>query len=207
MWGLPWWLISKESASNAGEVGSIPGLGRCHGEGNGYPLQYFSLENPMDRGGAILCTVFGSTNCNFPSFGKQNISNSLVGCRVLQSLRPEVGLMSPFLYFPLPFLMLSWSSCVLPAILHDHSLDATSLPFFTGKCIIPFPPSGTCCSSTEWHLGTSTVALTWPHLCPWILLTRMGFSAPQRHMGRFTPCVWYPALFLCLLSLPECPVP
>lgn len=87
----------------------------------------------MDRGGAILCTVFGSTNCNFPSFGKQNISNSLVGCRVLQSLRPEVGLMSPFLYFPLPFLMLSWSSCVLPAILHDHSLDATSLPIFHRK--------------------------------------------------------------------------
>ena len=163
----------------------------------------------MDRGGAILCTVFGSTNCNFPSFGKQNISNSLVGCRVLQSLKPEVGLMSPFLYFALPLN----SSCFLGlhAYYPQYSMTIVSMlhhcPFFTGKGIIPFPPSGTCCSSTEWHLGTSTVALTWPHLCPWILLTRMGFSAPQRHMGCFTPCVWYPALFLCLLSLPECPVP
>ena len=41
---------SKESACNAGDQGSIPGLGRFPGEGNGYPLQYSGLENPMDRG-------------------------------------------------------------------------------------------------------------------------------------------------------------
>ena len=40
----------KESACNAGDMGSIPGLGRSPGEGNGYPLQYFCLENSMDRG-------------------------------------------------------------------------------------------------------------------------------------------------------------
>ena len=33
------------------DVGSIPGWGRAPGEGNGYPLQYSCLENPMDRGG------------------------------------------------------------------------------------------------------------------------------------------------------------
>ena len=38
------------SASNAGGPGSIPGLGRSPGEGNGNPLQYPCLENPMDRG-------------------------------------------------------------------------------------------------------------------------------------------------------------
>ena len=38
----------KESACNAGELGSIPGLGRSPGEGKGYPLQYSSLENPRD---------------------------------------------------------------------------------------------------------------------------------------------------------------
>ena len=38
---------SKESACNAGDLGSIPGLGRFPGEGNGYLLQYFSLENSM----------------------------------------------------------------------------------------------------------------------------------------------------------------
>ena len=41
---------SKESASNAGNLGSIPGSGRSPGEGNGYPLQYSCLENSRDTG-------------------------------------------------------------------------------------------------------------------------------------------------------------
>ena len=40
----------KESACNAGDLSSIPELGRSPGEGNGYPLQYSGLENSMDRG-------------------------------------------------------------------------------------------------------------------------------------------------------------
>ena len=40
---------SKESARNAGGLGSIPGSGRSPGEGNGNPLQYSRLENPMNR--------------------------------------------------------------------------------------------------------------------------------------------------------------
>ena len=40
----------KASACNAGDLGSIPGLGRSPGEGNGNPLQYSCLENPMDGG-------------------------------------------------------------------------------------------------------------------------------------------------------------
>ena len=49
----------KKSAYNAGDPGSIPGLGRSPGEGNGYPLQYSCLENPMDRGAwqVIVCGV------------------------------------------------------------------------------------------------------------------------------------------------------
>ena len=43
-------LVGKESACNAGDLNSIPGSGRFPGEGNGYPLQYSCLENPMDRG-------------------------------------------------------------------------------------------------------------------------------------------------------------
>ena len=39
---------SKVSVYNAGDPGSIPGLGRSPGEGNGNPLQYYFLENPMD---------------------------------------------------------------------------------------------------------------------------------------------------------------
>ena len=40
----------KEYTCNVGDLGSIPGLGRSPGEGNGNPLQYHCLENPMDRG-------------------------------------------------------------------------------------------------------------------------------------------------------------
>ena len=46
--GFPGSSAGKESASNAGDPGLIPGLGRSPGEGNGYPLQYSGLENSMD---------------------------------------------------------------------------------------------------------------------------------------------------------------
>ena len=46
--GLPDSSARKESACNAGDLGSIPGLGRSPGEGNSYPLQYPSPENSVD---------------------------------------------------------------------------------------------------------------------------------------------------------------
>ena len=48
--GFPCGSDGKESACNAGDLGSIPGSGRSLGEGNGNPLQYSYLENPVDRG-------------------------------------------------------------------------------------------------------------------------------------------------------------
>ena len=48
--GFPGGSDGKESVCNAGDPGSIPGLGRSPGEGNGYPLQYSCLSNSMDRG-------------------------------------------------------------------------------------------------------------------------------------------------------------
>ena len=48
--GLPWWLSGKESAFKAGDTGSVPQSERSPGEGNGKPLQYSCLGNPMDRG-------------------------------------------------------------------------------------------------------------------------------------------------------------
>ena len=50
---FPGGLAGKESACNAGDLGSIPGLGRSPGEGNGYPLQYFSWKN------SLHCIVHG----------------------------------------------------------------------------------------------------------------------------------------------------
>ena len=47
---FPGGSVGKASVYNAGDLGSIPGLGRFPGEGKGNPLQYFCLENPMDGG-------------------------------------------------------------------------------------------------------------------------------------------------------------
>ena len=56
--GFPGGSEVKASASNEGDMGSNAGLGRSPGEGNGNPLQYSCLENPMDRG-AWQATVHG----------------------------------------------------------------------------------------------------------------------------------------------------
>ena len=56
--GFPDGSDGKECPFNAGEPDLIPGLGRYLGEKNGNPLQYSSLENPMDRG-AWQATVYG----------------------------------------------------------------------------------------------------------------------------------------------------
>ena len=48
----------KNPHAGAGDLGLIPGLGRSPEEGNGYPLQYSCLENPMDRG-AFWATTYG----------------------------------------------------------------------------------------------------------------------------------------------------
>ena len=48
-WGFPGSSEGKEFVCIAGDLGSIPGSGRCPGKGNDYPLQYSCLENSMDR--------------------------------------------------------------------------------------------------------------------------------------------------------------
>ena len=48
--GFPGGSLAKNSPVSAGDMGSIPGSGRFPGEGNGSPLQYSCLGNPMDRG-------------------------------------------------------------------------------------------------------------------------------------------------------------
>ena len=50
VWGFPGGSEVKASSCNVGDLGSVPGSGRSPGEGNGNPLQYSCLENPMDGG-------------------------------------------------------------------------------------------------------------------------------------------------------------
>ena len=58
---FPGGSVVKNLLAHAGDMGLIPGLGRSPGEGNGIPLQYSCLGNPMDRG-AWLSAVHGVPN-------------------------------------------------------------------------------------------------------------------------------------------------
>ena len=83
--GFPGSSDSKESAYNAGNLGSIPGLGRSPGEGNGNPLQYSCLENPMDRG-AWWATVHGVTQ----SWTRLNAQHTTLFCSTVWSILIDV---------------------------------------------------------------------------------------------------------------------
>ena len=67
----------KASVYNVGDLGSIPGSGRFPGEGNGNPLQYSCLENPMD----------GGAWCRLLSMGLQRVGHDWATSLITNSLR------------------------------------------------------------------------------------------------------------------------
>ena len=78
---FPGGLVGKDTACNAGDTGLIPGLGRFPGRGNGNPLQYSCLENPLDRG-AQQATVHGFTKSQ-TQFSDQTITTKCIYyCRI-----------------------------------------------------------------------------------------------------------------------------
>ena len=80
--GYPGGSEGKASACNAGDLGSILGSGRSPGEGNGNPLQYSCLENPMD-GGAWWAIVHGvaKSRTRLSDFAFTYVPVTLVGTR------------------------------------------------------------------------------------------------------------------------------
>ena len=60
---FPGGSVVKNPAANAGDLGSLPGLGRSSGGGNDNPLQYSCLESPMDRGGFRQASGFRPWGC------------------------------------------------------------------------------------------------------------------------------------------------
>ena len=86
--GFPCGSAGKESACNAGDLGSIPGLGRSLGEGKGCPLQYSALEKYMDR---VVCGVAKSqtqpSNFHFHALEKEMAT----GCSVLAWRSPGMA--------------------------------------------------------------------------------------------------------------------
>ena len=104
--GFPGGSEVKASACNAGDLGSITGSGRCPGEGNGNPLQYACLGNPMD-GGAWWATVHGVAKSQV--FRKKHVfrknSTSVEALSYLISISIPRSLSSPIiLYHALPAL-------------------------------------------------------------------------------------------------------
>ena len=103
-WKMQNYRDRKESACNAGNLSSVPGLGRFPGEGNGYPLQYFCLENPKDRG-AWQTTVHGwqrvRHDCGTNSFTSVIWGSILCFLRVYHRewLQSDVYLMAGILSF------------------------------------------------------------------------------------------------------------
>ena len=91
--GFPGGSDGQEYACNVGDLGLVPGLGRSHGGGNGYPLQYSCLENSMDRG-ATWATVHGghteldATEHSIAEFRKGNVADKMRG---VQGLRWSVS--------------------------------------------------------------------------------------------------------------------
>ena len=82
---------SKESAYNVGDWGSIPGLGRSPGEGNGYPFQYSCLENPLD-GGACWAAVYEAAQSQTQLKQLSSSSSSSIYLHFVESMefsRPE----------------------------------------------------------------------------------------------------------------------
>ena len=84
---IPWWLSGKESAWNAGDSGWIPGSGRSPGERNVSPLQYSSLENPVDRGD-LWAPVHGVTK-NQTQLNKSSNDEPDDRCMQISDYTPE----------------------------------------------------------------------------------------------------------------------
>ena len=111
----PRWHGGKESACNAGdtrEASSIPGLGRCPGEGNSNPLQYSCLENPRDRG-AWRAIVHGATK-SWTQLSKWTQHNNKTTCVMSDTAWGTETLTNALLFGPAQFL---WTP-VPPAHLH-----------------------------------------------------------------------------------------
>ena len=105
--GLPRWLSDKEAACNAGDLGSIPGLGRSSGAGNGKPHQCSCLENPMDRG-AWWATVHGVAES-----WTQVKQLSTHACMVLLTI-----------------------DCIFPIIFHVYGLDSFSFQILLNHILV-----------------------------------------------------------------------
>ena len=149
----------KVSACNVGDLGLIPGSGRSPGEGNGNPLQYSCLENPMD-GGAWWATVHGVTKSwtwlsDFAFNGDTDIvqfSHSVVSDSLwphgLQHARPSCPSPTPGAY-PNPCPLNQWC---------HPTISFSVIPF--SSCLLSFPASGSFPMSQFFTSGGQSIGVS-----------------------------------------------
>ena len=112
---------SKESACSAGEPGLIPGSGRSPGGGNGNPLQYSYLENPMDRG-ACQAKAHGVSESGTVQFSRSVVSDF---CDPMDCSTPGLPV-----HHQLPEFIQTHVHWVSDAIQPSHPLSSPSPPAF-----------------------------------------------------------------------------
>ena len=110
---MPGGSDGKESACNAGNLGSIPGLGRIPGEGNGNPLQYSCLENPMGRG-VWQATVHGVTESR-TRLSNQHFSSPQILERKKLGQAAELDITSRCQHIIVPLEATSYRLCFIAA--------------------------------------------------------------------------------------------
>ena len=152
--GLPWWF-SDNAFANSGDSGLIPGSGRSPGEGNGNPLQYSCLGNPMDRGdwGA---TVHGVTKSRTQLTDWTHTYISNIG---KPSFMPFMPFYASLGFTDAAFFLANWKfvatlreAHLVPFLHHLFSLVSVS------------------------HFGGSSVAQSYPTLCNPMDCSMPGFA-------------------------------
>ena len=124
----------KASVYNVGDPGSIPGLGRSTGEGNDNPLQYYCLENPMDRG-AWWARVHGVAKSwtrlsDFTYFTQFVVVNWIKNCQSNFLFPPSLS------HFLLPNLTQSRLGCIVPLFIHSFMFSFICNKHLTYKPIL-----------------------------------------------------------------------
>ena len=158
---------SKASVYNVRDLGSIPGLGRFPGEGNGNPLQYSCLENPMD----------GGAWCRLLSMGSQRVRHLPImyqtSCWVLFKyyLNPDDKPTITNIITLFNRLLLLFSHQVVSNSLQPHELQHVRLP-----CLLLSPEvcSNSCPLNQWWHSTISSSVATFT-FCPQSFLASGSF--------------------------------
>ena len=158
--GFPGGSDGKESAGKAGDRGSISGLGRSFLEGHGYPLQYSSLENPMDKG-ASQATVWVAESDMTEQLTQNTSFSSVAQC--CRTLRPH-GLQHAKAPCPSLTPRAYSNSCALSWWCHP-TISFSVVPF--SSCPQSFPGSGSFLmsqffTSGDHSIGTSASASVLP---------------------------------------------